>query len=329
MHCGIVATRPVDFAETIFVMNEIGPSHFASPRAASGTAPKRPRELEDWLNFHVYHPLAWRLAKVLSHTPATPNMVSVFGALMVIAAGIAYAQPGDLVYPWSAAVGMALHMGWHVVDGADGDLARLTGKASPVGEMVDGICDYGSHIVLYFILAFLLQGQIGWIAWPIMVVAGLSHIVQSNHIEVQRRSYQWWYYDKPWLKTTHGAEDAATRKGGLGSLASAYLAVASGVTPITATLDAERERRKGDKAATCEFKQAIAAQIPPLAAIWRYLGPNPRAIVLGLAMFAGSPLWFFIYQAVVLNVLLLYSVRAHNRAWAGVASELEGAAKAG
>jgi phosphatidylglycerophosphate synthase len=35
-----------------------------------------------------------------------------------------------------------LHMGWHVLDGADGDLARMTGRASPQGELFDGICDY-------------------------------------------------------------------------------------------------------------------------------------------------------------------------------------------
>jgi hypothetical protein len=32
-------------------------------------------------------------------------------------------------------------------------------------------------------------------------------------------------------------------------------------------------------------------------------------------MFAGSPLWYFIYQAVVLNILLAVSVAAHNAAW--------------
>ena len=313
----------MEFAEPIFVMDEPVPSI----RTPAGAAPKRPRELEDWLNFRVYHPLAWHLARALSRTPVTPNMVSIIGALLVVVAGIAYTQPGGLSYPWSAALGMALHMSWHVVDGADGDLARLTGKASPVGEMVDGICDYGSHIVLYFILAALLQAQIGWAAWPIMVVAGISHIVQSNHIEVQRRSYQWWYYDKPWLKTTHGAQDSATRKGGLGGLASAYLAVAAGVTPITAALDTEKEHRSGDPAAMERFRQAIAGQIAPL--IWRYLGPNPRAIVLGLGMFAGSPIWFFAYQAVVLNILLLISIRTHNRAWSAAANDLAAAGRAG
>jgi phosphatidylglycerophosphate synthase len=280
--------------------------------------PQRPRELQDALNLHLYHPLAWQLARALARTPVTPNMVSVFGACMVIAAGAAYA---GLAWPLSAALGMALHMGWHVVDGADGDLARLTGRASPIGEMVDGMCDYGSHIVLYLILGWLLHEQIGWIwanVW--MWAAGLSHIVQSNHVEVQRRSYQWWYYDKPWLKTSHAQADSATKGWGLSGLAAAYLLVASGVTPITADLDRAKDAAAGDQPATDRFRTAVSAEIPRLAAIWRLLGPNPRAIVLGLSMFAGSPLYYFIYQAVVLNILLAVSVRAHNAAWRRVAS---------
>ena len=277
--------------------------------------PVRPRELQDPLNYFLYHPLAWQLARLLARTPLTPNMVSVFGGLLVVAAGIAYAQPGSLIYPWSAALGLALHMGWHVVDGADGDLARITGRASPIGEMVDGICDYSSHIVLYFILGWLLQQQIGWVSWPIMVAAGLSHIVQSNHVEVQRRSYQWWVYGVPWLKTTHASQDAATRSGGLGALAAAYLKLAAGVTPHSAAIDAAVDAAQRDPARLAEIRAAIRAEMPPLMLVWKFLGPNPRAIVLGLAMFAGSPLWYFIYQAVVLNILLVVSIAAHNAAW--------------
>jgi len=69
--------------------------------------PHRPRELQDALNHYFYHPLAWQLARGLARTPATPNMVSIFGGLMVVAAAVAYAQPWA---PWSALLGMALHM---------------------------------------------------------------------------------------------------------------------------------------------------------------------------------------------------------------------------
>jgi phosphatidylglycerophosphate synthase len=281
--------------------------------------PLRPPELQDPLNTHLYHPLSWRLARLLARTPVTPNLVSVFGALMVVAAGAAYA---GLSWPLSAALGMALHMGWHVVDGADGDLARMTGRASPIGEIVDGVCDYSSHVVLYIVPTVVLQGQIGWIAWPIAVAAGASHILQSNHIEVQRRCYQWWYYDKPWLGITRDEAEAQIRATGIRSLVKTYLAVGSGVTPVTSELDRLKARAQGDAEAIARFKAAVHAEVPRLVPIWRLLGPNPRAIVLGLSMFAGSPLWYFVYQTLALDTLLVISVRAHNAAWRRVAAKL-------
>ena len=281
--------------------------------------PRRARELQDPLNYYLYHPLAWQLALRLARTPLTPNMVSVIGAFFVVAAAAVYAQPW---WPASALLGMALHMTWHVIDGADGDLARITGRSSPTGEMVDGLCDYTSHIVLYFVLGWLLQQQIGMGAWAIMTAAGLSHIVQSNHVEVQRRQYQWWVYGTPWLRNTHDQNDA-TAKGGFGALVSFYLSLASGMTPHALKIDAAVDKAIAqDPAALDSIRAAVRAEAPPLLFLCKLLGPNPRAIVLGLSMLAGSPLYYFVYQAVVLNVLLVVSVRAHNAAARRIAANL-------
>src|SRR4051795_4096486 len=119
-------------------------------RAAAGTPAARRPEMDDWLNARVFHPLARRLARALVATPATPNAVSVGGGLLIVAAAILYTR---LAWPESVLLGFLAHALWHVFDGADGDLARLTGKASPVGELVDGVCDYAGHIVLYVFLA--------------------------------------------------------------------------------------------------------------------------------------------------------------------------------
>ncbi|MDE2404319.1 MAG: CDP-alcohol phosphatidyltransferase family protein [Sphingomonadales bacterium] len=278
--------------------------------------PERPRELEDALNFHLYHPLAWKLAQGLARTPLTPNMVSVVGAGFVVAAAVAYAQPG---WPLPALLGMMLHMTWHVVDGADGDLARITGRASPIGEMVDGICDYASHVVLYLVLGWMLarSGFAGWSplwTWVLVVAAGASHIAQANHVEVQRRSFQWWVYDKPWLRVTHEGAGAATRKGGFGGLAAFYLGVAAGVAGNAALIDAEMDAARGDPARRERIRAAARTYAQPLLQFLKILGPNPRAIVLGLSMLAGSPAWYFLYQVVVLNLLLLWSMHLHNRA---------------
>ena len=53
-------------------------------RVSSGRVP----ELEDTLNHHVYHPLAFRLARLLQPTRVSPNMVSVASGALVCTAAI-------------------------------------------------------------------------------------------------------------------------------------------------------------------------------------------------------------------------------------------------
>ena len=308
----------------------------AGNRTGAIERPKRPRELQDRLNYHLYHPLAWRLARILAHTPLTPNMVSVFGGLLVVAAGVVYFNmdstggPWALGWPMGAMLGMALHMSWHVVDGADGDLARITGRTSPIGEMVDGICDYASHIVLYVLLAFVLTRQIGsGQAWAWTLAAGASHIVQSNHVEVQRRFYQYWTYSVPWL---NNAKDNNAGLFGEKTLfarlfepiARGYLFLAAGMTPHARQIDeaVRQALAADDKPRLAAIRAEVAREQKPLLDFLKLLGPNPRAIVLGLGMIAGSPVYYFFYQVVVLNLLLLISVQLHNRAAKRTASRI-------
>ena len=277
--------------------------------------PRRPRELQDALNYYIYHPLAWQLARGLAKTALTPNMVSVIGGCFVVAAGMVYAQAYLHSWGWQGALlGMVLHMTWHVVDGADGDLARITGRSSPLGELVDGVCDYASHIIVYFILGWLLSRQIGHLwAWPVMVAAGVSHFVQANHVEVQRRQYQWWVYRLPWLRNTHKGE-TRTGRFGFAEILSGYLQLASGMTPHALKVDAAVEAALGDPDKLDRIAGQVRAEASPLLRMCKLLGPNPRALVLGASMMAGSPLWYFIYQAVVLNILMAISVAMHNGA---------------
>ena len=263
----------------------------------------RPRELQDALNFHLYHPLAWWLARRVAPTPITPNMISIAGGLCVVAAAIAYTR---LAWPVSAAVGLLLHMTWHVLDGADGDVARLTGRSGPIGEVVDGICDYAGHIVLYLALGAMLQHAIGAIAWVPTIAAGISRIVQANHFEVERRQYQWWVYAAPWLRTA--PRDEFANKSGLFALGSAYLALANRVAPESKRIDDAIDNAANDPPALERIRSVVRGQfLKPLAAL-QLLSANQRTIALGLSMLAGSPIYYFLYEAVLLNIVLLRSI---------------------
>lgn len=291
---------------------------------SSLSRPQRPRELQDPLNHYLYHPLAWQLARRLAPTPITPNMVSVLGAAMVVAASLAYV---GLAWPLSAGIGMALHMTWHVVDGADGDLARLTGRTSPIGEMVDGLCDYLSHVVLYLLLGWFLAKQGGffggWNAAFLIVAAGLSHALQANHAEVQRRQYQYWVYGTPWLRTSHGQAESATSRSWASALVSTYIGIANGMTPEALRIDAAVAKAANDKDRLAAIAAAVRAESPPLLLLCKILGPNPRAVLLGLSMLFGqTPLWYLLYQTFVLNLLLVLSVAMHNAAARRIAARI-------
>ena len=301
----------------------------AKPQRPKAVRPQRPRELQDSLNHYLYHPIAWQLARLLARTPVTPNMVSVFGGLMVVTAGLAYVElaPFAQSWPMTAWLGMALHMGWHVVDGADGDLARLTGRSSPIGEMVDGLCDYISHIVLYILLGWMLWHDSGyfsgWHAALLIGAAGLSHAVQANHAEVQKRQYQYWVYGTPWLRMSHDKDNSATSRSWAGKLVSGYIGLASGMTPDALKVDAAVVAAAGNQVRLAAIAQAVRAESPPLLFMTKILGPNPRAVLLGLSMvLLATPLWYMLYQALVLNVLLVLSVRMHNAAARRIAAKI-------
>ncbi|WP_336980701.1 CDP-alcohol phosphatidyltransferase family protein [Altererythrobacter fulvus] len=289
------------------------------PTAVNRERPRRPPELQDALNRYLYHPLAWQIARGLARTPVTPNMVSIAGGLLVVAAAFAYSLPG---WPGPALLGLALHMGWHVLDGADGDLARLTGRSGPAGELIDGIADYSSHIVLYAVLALILQTATGpAIAWLSALAAGVSHIVQSNHFEVQRRQYLWWVYGVPWLGNY--AASPSTRPRGIIAFADAYLKLASRLSNQPARIEAAIAAVSNDPVKLAQARETVRHHGPSFLPRAQLLSNNHRTLALGVAMLLGSPLAYFLYEIVVLNLVLAVSTRRSNAAMAQIALELE------
>ena len=266
------------------------------PEALTAEPPRRPPELEDWLNASLYHPLAARLARALGPTRVTPDMVSGAGAVAIMLAALAYAQGG---WPWGVLVGLALHMGWHVLDGADGDLARMTGRASPHGELWDGICDYAGHIVLYLTLGAMAATENGTGAWVLMVAAGASRVVQAAHYEGARRQYSLVVYGTPWMASTPQPADS---KGRQHPFVAYYLWLTGLIVPHGAALIAaiRGSAREAVHDAMRECGPEWLGRISPLSA-------NYRTLAVGAAMLAGRPEFYFLFEVVVLGCVLAAS----------------------
>src|ERR1700712_971344 len=150
---------------------------------------RRTSEIEDFTNLYFIHAIANRLTPVLARLHVHPNAVSVAGMVFGISAGFAYFRYQDTGY---AIAGFVLMIAWHVMDGVDGQLARLTRTQSETGKILDGICDYVTFTAVYIALALRLSQQHGNLVWVLVIAAGICHAVQSAAYEVQRQEYDFW-----------------------------------------------------------------------------------------------------------------------------------------
>ena len=119
------------------------------------------------MNRRVSIPISRQLIKF----PITPNMVSFFTlALSVVAAGF-FALGGY----WNCLVGAVLGVWGSILDGCDGEVARLKLQASDFGCWLDTICDYTYYFVTFAGIIVGVTRSTGdpkIIGWSIAIFAG-------------------------------------------------------------------------------------------------------------------------------------------------------------
>ena len=96
-----------------------------------------------YLNRRLSRPLS----KWLARTPATPNQVSLASFV------IALASFGLFFIGQNVSAGLAAQVS-SIVDGADGDLARLKGMATPFGGFLDAVLDRYADVAILAGMAY-------------------------------------------------------------------------------------------------------------------------------------------------------------------------------
>jgi phosphatidylglycerophosphate synthase len=134
--------------------------------------------------------LANLLIRPLLTTSVTPNMITTVGLLIGVGALVCYGLGGALAH-----LGAALFMACYVIDHADGELARLTGKTSAVGHYydlaVDGLVVGGVFVAMGIGLdnAMGPGGQAGSLSMTSLgLIAGVSiALIFVLRLELERR----------------------------------------------------------------------------------------------------------------------------------------------
>ena len=119
------------------------------------------------MNRRVSIPISRQLIKF----PITPNTVSLFTLAVSIAAAWFFALGGY----WNCLVGAVLGVWGSILDGCDGEVARLKLQASDFGCWLDTICDYTYYFVTFVGIIVGVARSTGdpkIIGWGIGIFAG-------------------------------------------------------------------------------------------------------------------------------------------------------------
>lgn len=100
---------------------------------------------------YLNRPLSRPAARALRPTPVTPNAVTAFTLVLAVVAGALVAAG------WNIAGGVAIQA-VSVIDGVDGELARLKAQATRFGAVFDAVTDrYADAIMLAGMLVFAVR----------------------------------------------------------------------------------------------------------------------------------------------------------------------------
>jgi len=269
-------------------------------------------DTEEFLDRLFYRPVGYVMAVVSRKLGMTPNMVTTINIFVGIFAGhLFFYQNVNLNL-----LGVFLLIFAESLDAADGQLARMTNIHSRYGKIFDAVADNLKFVSIYLHLCarFVIVGGTPWI-FGIAVISGMSHSYQSAMSEYYRNFYLFFttgkniggideldevqetYKTLSWVKhlgkkillrlyINYTVQQQSLSK----SIRELYKYVVyqlNGIVPDTLKTEYEKLNK-------------------PLLKYGNILTTNTRLVVLVITIFWADILYYFLFELIVLNILLVY-----------------------
>lgn len=286
-------------------------------------------DTEEFIDIHFYRPIGYRWALFFNKLNVSPNAITVAGIFIGIAAGICFYYR-DL---WINVIGMLLLVWANSYDSADGQLARMTGKKSPLGRILDGACGDIWFITIYAAICLRLtpQGWGVWI-WLLAAVTGFFHSKQAAMADYYRNVHLLFLKGKAGSELSNSKAVAADfkrmswKKQFIQKLFELfYLNYTKGqeaYTPHLQQMLAVLKTRYNDEAPEW-FCREFREKSLPLMKYTNMLSFNTRVIALFVSLFIDKPWLYFVFELTVLNLMLWYMVHTHEHICAEFTKKLQ------
>ena len=274
-------------------------------------------DTEEFIDIHFYRPIGYQWALLFNKLDISPNTVTIASIFIGIAAGICF-YFNDL--PINV-VGMLLLVWANSYDSADGQLARMTGKTSPLGRVLDGTCGDLWFISIYAAICLRLTPEWDIWIWILGAVTGFFHSKQAAMADYYRNIHLLF------LKGESGSELSKADKleADFAKLSwnKDFIYKLFGLFYLNYTKGQEQLTPKFQKMMETihkvyankipdEFRRKFRNKSLPLMKYTNMLSFNTRVIALFISLFINMPWLYFAFEMTVLNSMLIYMVVTHE-----------------
>lgn len=273
-------------------------------------------ETENVIDRIFYRPIGFRIARTLRGTGITPNMVTVVSIFVGAAVGLLFYQD-DLYYN---ICGILLLICANILDCVDGQLARLTGIKSAIGRILDGFAGDIWFASIYVGFAARLSNEYGTSLFFILaVLSGMSHLVQANITDYYKTLHLYFiskdkgaeFQSLEQVEARHKAMRYGVNKF-FYFLYRWYTMLQVKATPVLQRMLRSLRERYGD-----DIPEDIRLDFRKRSrALMRYIDLltfNGRTIVMFVIVLTGQVWAYFLYEILVLNIVLVFVSRRHER----------------
>jgi len=304
-------------------------------------ASMKSEDTEEWLDVYFTRPIGLAFALLWNKFDIHPNVITILSIFLGVGAGWMFHYT-DL---WSNVCGMFLLMFANFCDSTDGQMARLTGKKTLIGRMLDGFSGDLWFLSIYIAFVVRLWNQpipgttVHWGFWILLLgaVAGfLSHSPQASLADYYRQVHLFFLLGKEGSELDNYRQqrqhyESLPKTDLLGRVFfynyANYCKGQERRTPLFqqffALWNAQAQSDEPVRQQLEPVRQQFLEGSRPLMKYCNMLSFNLRAICLYATALLDCPWVYFLLEITVFNMMYIYMHRTHEHLSSRCAAQLK------
>ena len=287
-------------------------------------------DTEEWLDVHFTRPIGLVFALFWNKFDVHPNVITILSIFLGVGAGVMFGFT-DLLHN---VLGVVLLMFANFCDSTDGQMARLTGKKTLIGRMLDGFSGDVWFFAVYVAISIRLMPQNipgtemtwGMWSWVLCIVAGvLCHSPQSSLADYYRQIHLFFLKGKEGSELDNSAQqqeilDNLPKKGSFWARVfyfnyRNYCRSQEKRTPMFQRFFAlwKDKSEAMDAAVRDALREEFLAESRKLMPYTNLLTFNLRAIVVYVSCLMNIPWVYPLFEIIVLTVMYVYMHKTHEK----------------